>query len=403
VLLTIAFFVTDFPSLSETFISNQIISLQENGHIVHIFSQERPSDQKIHEVVEDADLIKNTFYLQYISKNRIGKIVKLLAKLVRYFSIDKIIQVYNFSFKNKGKYSVYELTHFLDKPDYDAVHAHFGQNGNYVQQLRINGLFKNAKFVTTFHGYDMMFEPSFYKQLFDSDVAITVNSEYSKSQLLKLNCPLHKVHVLPVGLNTNYFTRKKTNSEIFTLLFVGRLVEIKGPDIFLEICKELVVRNKIFFKAIIIGDGLLKNKLEMKINSLRLNTIVELVGSKTQEEIKGYMDKADVFILPGITHNGRSETQGLVIQEAQSMQIPVIISDAGGMSEGILDGVTGFVVKKNDINEFVDKVEFLEGDSVLRKKMGYNGRKFVREKYDIEKLNFQLVELYEYGLDKKRV
>jgi colanic acid/amylovoran biosynthesis glycosyltransferase len=398
--LTIAFFVTTFPCLSETFISNQIISLQENGHIVHVFSQEKTSDKKIHKVVEDADLVRNTFCLQHIPKYRLVKIVNLLYKLVRYFTIDKVIMVYNFSFKNKGRCSVYELTHFLDKPDYDAVHAHFGQNGNYVQQLRINGLFNNAKFVTTFHGYDMMFEPSFYKQLFDSDVAITVNSEFSKNQILNLNCPLHKVHVLPVGLNTNYFSRKKTNSKIFTLLFVGRLIEIKGPDIFLEICKELVDRNKIFFKAIIVGDGVLKNQLEMKIDSLRLNPIVELVGSKTQEEIKGYMEKADVFILPGITHNGRSETQGLVIQEAQSMQIPTIISDAGGMAEGILDGITGFVVKQNSIEQFVEKVELLACENVVRKRMGFVAKKFVKEKYEIDKLTNQLLAIYECRMDK---
>ena len=398
--MTIAFFVTTFPCLSETFISNQIISLQDNGHIVHVFSQEKTSDKKIHKVVEDADLFRNTFCLQHIPKYRLVKIVNLLYKLVRYFTIDKVIMVYNFSFKNKGRCSVYELTHFLDKPDYDAVHAHFGQNGNYVQQLRINGLFNNAKFVTTFHGYDMMFEPSFYKQLFDSDVAITVNSEFSKNQILNLNCPLHKVHVLPVGLNTNYFTREKTNSKIFNLLFVGRLIEIKGPDIFLEICKELVDRNKIFFKAIIVGDGVLKNQLEMKIDSLRLNSVIELVGSKTQEEIKGYMEKADVFILPGITHNGRSETQGLVIQEAQSMQIPTIISDAGGMSEGILDGITGFVVKQNSIEQFVEKVELLACENVVRKRMGFVAKKFVKEKYEIDKLTNQLLAIYECRMDK---
>jgi len=398
--LTIAFFVTTFPCLSETFISNQIISLQDNGHIVHVFSQEKTSDKKIHKVVEDADLFRNTFCLQHIPKYRLVKIVNLLYKLVRYFTIDKVIMVYNFSFKNKGRCSVYELTHFLDKPDYDAVHAHFGQNGNYVQQLRINGLFNNAKFVTTFHGYDMMFEPSFYKQLFDSDVAITVNSEFSKNQILNLNCPLHKVHVLPVGLNTNYFTREKTNSKIFNLLFIGRLIEIKGPDIFLEICKELVDRNKIFFKAIIVGDGVLKNQLEMKIDSLRLNSVIELVGSKTQEEIKGYMQKADVFILPGITHNGRSETQGLVIQEAQSMQIPTIISDAGGMAEGILDGITGFVVKQNSIEQFVEKVELLACENVVRKRMGFVAKKFVKEKYEIDKLTNQLLAIYECRMDK---
>jgi colanic acid/amylovoran biosynthesis glycosyltransferase len=76
------------------------------------------------------------------------------------------------------------------------------------------------------------------------------------------------------------------------------------------------------------------------------------------------------------------------------MQLPVIISDAGGMKEGVIDGVTGFVVPENDINGFVEKIELLANDPDLRKRMGEAGRNFVVENYDINKLNEKLMQIY---------
>jgi colanic acid/amylovoran biosynthesis glycosyltransferase len=107
------------------------------------------------------------------------------------------------------------------------------------------------------------------------------------------------------------------------------------------------------------------------------------------------MELSDIFLYPGITFNKRGENQGLVLQEAQAMQLPVLISDAGGMQEGVTDGVTGFVLPENDILGFVRNIELLASDSLLRKKMGEAGRQMVTEKYNIDLLNIQLLKLYQ--------
>jgi colanic acid/amylovoran biosynthesis glycosyltransferase len=394
--MKIAFFVTKFPTLSETFIANQIIALQNSGHIVHIFSQQQSNDNQVHEMVKRAGLLRNTFYLNNKPSSRSGKIISLLSVLVKHATIKRIKQVLYMAFKGNRGLSVYDLIHYLDKPDYDVVHAHFGQNGVYVKYLRQYGIFSEAKFITTFHGYDMMFEPPFYQHLFESDVIVTANSEYSKKQLLKLNCPVQKINILPVGLNIEHFTRGISFPDVpFRLLFVGRLVPLKAPDFFVRICKELVTRKQIKFRALIVGDGELRQELEQQITNLGLNSVIELAGAKTQEEIKTYMANSDVFILPGITDNGRAETQGLVIQEAQAMKLPVIVSDAGGMKEGVLDVVTGFVLPQNDLYGFVDKIEQLALDNNLRETMGAAGRKFIERAYDSKILNEKLLSIYD--------
>lgn len=392
--MKIAFFVNSFPTISETFIVNQIVGLLDTGHEVTIYAQTKAEATLLHPIINEYNLLDKTIFLEDVPTGRLSKIAILIKGfLKRPFFVGKWIWQFRNNRKTSGL-SVYSILPFLQSSQFDIVHAHFGPTGNYLLKLRNAGLFKEAKFVTTFHGYDMMVEPAFYKNLFASDVMVTVNSEYSKSQLLRIGCPVEKINILPVGLATTYFKRINFQHQTFTLLFVGRLVAFKGPVIFINICKELADRNKIDFKAVMIGDGELKQKLEEQIKLLELNSIVKMSGSKTQEEIKYFMENADVFVLPGITDNGRAETQGLVIQEAQAMNLPVLVSDAGGMKEGLHDGVTGFVIKEGDIMSFADKIILLAQDQNLKEKMGNEGQRFVEKKYETALLTGKLMELY---------
>lgn len=390
----IAFFVDSFPSISETFIVNQIIGLLDAGHQVCIYAQTKATTNIVHPVINEYKLLDKTIFLEDFPKDRLKKVGILLKG---FLNQPLFVGKWIFLFLNNKKnwtLSVYSLLPFLKCPQYDVVHAHFGNVGNYLAQLRNAGMFKNAKFVATFHGYDMMVKPIVYTKLFNSDVTITVNSEYSKNQIIKLGCPISKIDILPVGLDTTYFQRKNFQHQIFTLLFVGRLISLKGPNLFINICKELADRYKMNFKAVMIGEGELKQQLELQIESLKLTSIIELAGAKTQNQIRQYMHRANLFVLPGITDNGRAEAQGLVIQEAQSMQLPVLVSDAGGMQEGMQDGITGFVIKEGDIKGFADKIIFLVQDQQLRRRMGEKGSIYVESFFDTRLLTEKLIKLY---------
>lgn len=351
-------------------------------------------------MIIDSGLLKNTFYLNTLPKNRIGKINMLIYHLLKKSSVRNFKKIYRAAFKSESKLSVYELVHYLDKPDYDVLHAHFGPNGNYVAELKKLGLFQKAKFITTFHGFDLdqkLKENNFYKELFSTCNFFTVNTNYSKNLLISLGCPVHKIDILPVGLDTQKFSREAKDlygSREVRILFVGRLLEFKAPDLVIEICNILKNRNRIKFSVKIIGDGPMFEYLNQLINEKDLQDHIELAGSKNQEEIKEAMNISDFFLYPGIFFNSRAENQGLVIQEAQAMEIPVLISDAGGMAEGMLDSITGYVLPQSDLHAFADKVELLANNPDLKNKMGKAGRKFVEEKYDINVLNESLEKIY---------
>jgi colanic acid/amylovoran biosynthesis glycosyltransferase len=399
--LKIAFFVTQFPSMSETFIANQVIALQKCGHHVHIFSQHKPAKQKLHQVILDANLPDITYYLDDVPATRNQKILALLNKTVSNLFNRNILPLLKSFLHNQSSLSVYDFISFLDKPAYDVLHAHFGQNGNYVTQLRTLGLYKDAKFITTFHGYDLddsYAKNNYYTALFQSCRLFTVNSLYSKKLLQQLGCDEDKIVVLPVGLDINKFklaAEKISTGYPLRILFTGRLMKFKAPDRVLEICSILKMNNRIKYNAVIIGDGPMLPVLQSLIEEYELYNEVKIEGAKTQEEIIEIMAQSDIFLYPGITYENRAENQGLVLQEAQAMQLAVLVSDAGGMQEGVIDGVTGFVLPENDSNGFVEKIELLAADAVLRKKLGGAGRQLVKERFDIEILNIELLRLYQ--------
>ncbi|MEO7535362.1 MAG: glycosyltransferase [Ferruginibacter sp.] len=398
--MKIAFFVSQFPSVSETFIVNQVVALKESGHTVHIFSYYRNPGIPVHQKILDHGLLQDTFYLDPVAGSKWEKTRRLLSKVLANSGNTNILRLCKAKFTKASALTVFESIPFLDKPRYDVVHAQFGINGNYVARLKSLGLFKNARFITTFHGYDLNAEyanNNFYTTLFETCDRYTVNSHYSRQKLVKLGCKDRFITVLPVGLDTNRFKRtgtKKNNDGTIRLIFVGRLIKLKGMELLIEICHRLFLQSPAMYRTTIIGDGELLEDIKALIARYRLEAIVTMEGAKSQEEIISFLNEADIFILPGIEWQGNAEAQGLVIQEAQAMELPVIISDAGGMAEGIIDAVTGFVVKENDIDGFVDKIELLAADINLRKEMGAAGRKFVEENYDSNSLNKKLLQLY---------
>jgi colanic acid/amylovoran biosynthesis glycosyltransferase len=348
--------------------------------------------------------MERVVFLDSLPQNRISKLKLFFTRIFKYHNLRDFLLFFsyiNYLIYFKKRYvSFYAVIHFLGKPDYDIIHAHYGMTGNSVVDLMSIGLFKKAKLITTFHGFDFKVPHNkFYSNLFKVGNQFTVNTNYSKGKLIELDCPTEKISILPVGLDIADFNKPFMNpsghNHVFTIVFIGRLVEIKAPEIFLDICAQLKVQGKFQYKAIMIGDGDQKELLNQKIKLEALSDIVLMTGAQTRDEIKTHLFSADILIMTGREIDGLAETQGLVIQEAQLCGLPVIIANVGGMREGIIENETGFVVVADDVNAYVEKVNFLHDNSVLKNKMGAAGKQFVTANYDSKILNERLLNIYE--------
>lgn len=146
-----------------------------------------------------------------------------------------------------------------------------------------------------------------------------------------------------------------------TLLFVGRLVDVKNLSSLLKACSLL----SFDYKLIIVGEGLLRDSLENEATELNVN--VEFVGRKNGVDLTAWYCCADVFVLPSIM-----EAFGAVTNEALLGGCNCVISKLAGSACLIKEGVNGFLADPysvDDVAKQIDKACQLPIDSARSSKM----------------------------------
>ena len=151
-------------------------------------------------------------------------------------------------------------------------------------------------------------------------------------------------------------------------LFVGSLTPRKSPDLLLEAVAEAGV------SCVFAGDGPLRRKLERRAEQLGIAGRVAFLGGVPPHELGRIYSEADLLVLPTV-----SDTSPLVALEAMACGTPVLASRVSGLPAMIEDWKTGFLVKPGDVGQLTMAIRFLTGDARLRRRMGRNGQKRVRE------------------------
>ena len=408
--MKIAFIVGGFPTLSETFILNQITGLLDMGYDVEIFAQFNPKEKKVHPDIEKYQLMRRVHYFN-IPHNKIKRILKAIFLIIKNFhkaplKILKSLNAFRYGKNALSLRLLYILISFLDKK-FDIIHCHFGPNGIIGVHLKEIGI--PGKYLTSFHGYDVNSYPKImgknvYNILFKNGDLFTANTNFTKQQVVKVGCDEEKIIILPVGLRVEKFkfsTRKIQPREPIKILTVGRLVEKKGHEYAIKAIAKIVKKHK-NIKYIVAGDGPLRANLENLALKLGIMNHVEFLGAVEQNEVLNLYQQAHIFILPSVTaSDGDREGQALVLQEAQATGLPVVSTLHNGIPEGVLDGKSGFLVPEKDVDALADKLEYLIEHPEIWPDMGRYGRKFVEEKYDIKRLNQKLVEIYQNLIEEK--
>jgi glycosyltransferase involved in cell wall biosynthesis len=146
------------------------------------------------------------------------------------------------------------------------------------------------------------------------------------------------------------------------LVFLGNLTVQKRPDRFVAILKR-VKQSYPDVKAWIVGDGILMKDIKELVIDEELADTVTFWGF--QDNVGKFLSAADVLLLT-------SDTEGLpgVVLEAAYFRVPSVSSDVGGIKECINDGESGYIVSKENIDEFAAKVIRLLANDEHREEIG---------------------------------
>lgn len=156
------------------------------------------------------------------------------------------------------------------------------------------------------------------------------------------------------------------------VLFVGRLVEEKGPDVLLRALAGLAVP----FHARIVGAGPLAAQLAELARQLGVTDQVELLGGLGQDSLPELYAWADVFCLPS-----SREGVPVVLMEAMATELPVVTTAIAGIPELITDHVSGRLLAPGDAPALTAVLEELAGDPAHRASLGRAGRRVVVESF----------------------
>ncbi len=404
--MKIAFIVNKFPCLSETFILSQITGLIDRGYVVDIFAAKSAGESTVHKAVKEYNLLDNTIYYGQLPVNMVLRFVKAVGLIFANLkknpgSLVKSLNVLKYGKRAASLSLLYTTISFLDSRPYDIIHCHFGPFGNLGVILKDIGVLR-GKLIVTFHGYDVYLCPAshggnIYLDLFGKVDLVTANSNFTRDKVIKLGCNHNDIVRLPVGLDTAKFAfkeRKFKPGEKIRILTVARFVEKKGIKYSIEAVAKIIKKYPtIRYK--IVGDGPLRNQLKELIRQLGVENNVTLSGWMDQDEIQRLYSEAHIFILSSVTaSNGNMEGQGLVLQEAQAMGIPVIATLHNGFPESVVDGESGYLVPERNVDSLAERLEHVIERFNDWPAMGRIGREFVEENFDINKLNDRLVDIY---------
>ena len=230
--------------------------------------------------------------------------------------------------------------------------------------------------------------------------AITALSSHIMERQIAAGIPRERTRVLHIGCDLREYVvaeeeeRKELRSangfgtDEVVACFTGRLIRQKGVDVLLK-ATAIASEDAPQIRALIVGHGEEEAGLKAMSEDMDLGDIVRFTGHV--RSVVPYLQMSDMFVCPSVWEEGF----GYVNIEAMAVGLPVIASRAGGITDTVKEGETGFLVPPGDTSALAAKMGALASDCELRKKLGSRGRIRAMEEFSLDTTLTRTMRLYE--------
>jgi glycosyltransferase involved in cell wall biosynthesis len=279
---------------------------------------------------------------------------------------------------------------FLKKERFDVIHIH-GDWSSLLFYKLIKKLTSAKIVVFSLHG---QLSCSFTHQKLLPRLVLNIDLIFSTgydtaNELEKLSGK--KVVIQPSGINNIFFQEfdKNFENEIFTIVTVANLFPKKNIELVLDIAKEMKE-----CRFIVVGGGTHRKILEDKIKNENISN-VELIGFKSSKEVRDYYQYSDCYLLTSFAEG--TPTSAL---EAMACGLPIVSSNAGGLSNIVQEHENGFVIDDFNKNKYIEKIKLLQSDVYLKKKI-FEKNILLAQKYKWENVAGNITAKMEEKLNEK--
>lgn len=382
-----------YPRLSETFIAEELLGLQEAGLDLRIVALRRPTDDRVHPV--HRAIAAGVSYLpEYLHQEPIRvlrawwRVRRLngMAALWRQFTRDLRRDLTRNRVRRFGQ----ALVLAAEFPSGAArIHAHFIHTPASVAAYA--SLLLGVPWSCSAHAKDIWTTPAWElrDKLAASRWTVTC-TRAGRDRLQAVGPPGKPVHLVYHGLRLDRFVPLptvrpardgRTRDDPVRLLSVGRAVEKKGFDVLLEALARLP--KDCAWRWTHVGGGVLLEGLKARAQHLGLSDRIVFAGAQAQDAVLDHYRDADLFVLPcRVARDGDRDGLPNVLVEAQSQGLACISTDVGGVAELILPGQTGLLVPPDDPAALCAALLRSIGDPLERGRFGKAGARRVAADFD---------------------
>ena len=384
----VAYLTSEYPKFSHTFVQREVAALRAEGEVIVTCATRRPPEEALTGPEERADYL-STFAVMDRARNPLKLLIDIATiKLVRFGGVLNALKlalaerapglrglIYAFFYLAEAMVLARHLRH----KNVRRLHIHFANAACTVGMLAARIL--RIPYSFTLHG------PS---DFLDTDVSrlraklthaefVACISNYARGKAMAHLAPGDhaKLHVVHCGVEPARYTSAPPPVGQ-NILFVGRLTEVKGVSLLLEVVLRLRSDHP-NVTLTIVGDGELREALEAEAQAKGL-TEVRFTGAIGQSEVAEELGRSAIFVLPSY-----AEGVPVVLMEAMAAGRPVVTSHITGIPELVEDGVSGFLTEPGDIDALTTAIRKLLGDPETGAAFGEVGRAKVVADFDIEK------------------
>ena len=387
--LKVAYLAPELPSLSTTFIYNEVLQLMTHGVEIIPFSVHVPytnvDDERLAQIKRSVtnvytasklEVIKNHFYFFTKSPPNYLKALTLLFKDIRETGLLKRNSA---GLAYRFFYSTF-LARKLRDAKVEHLHVHFAHVPTDLAMYACSLI--NIDFSVTAHANDLFDQAWLLKTKVERSSFFVTISEYNRNFLISLGADSNKIKVIRCGVSENMLGYPLMNQRPKNVVgLVSRLVEKKGVETLIK-AMSILNSSDMDFSVVIHGEGPLKAELINLTNSEGLNNKVEFRGEISHTQVPDFIRSLSAFVLPcKIDQKGDVDGIPVVLMESMALGVPVISTTVSGIPELIKDGETGFLCEAEDYQTLATKLKIVFDNNTNIDDLIYKAKEKIRNEY----------------------
>lgn len=401
---TVAYVMSRFPKLTETFILTEMLAVEAAGARIELYPLLREREPTMHP--EAAAYVARAHYLPFVSAAIVRSHVALFAASPgRYLGALAAVLRGTWGSANLflGALGIWpkvgHAAQLMRASGVDHVHCHFATHPALAGFIihRLVGI----PFSFTAHGSDLHVDRRMLcEKVREARFVVTVSESNRQVFVEECGGPIPTLEVIRCGIDTALFAAPGARAaasvagDEFRILMVGTLHEVKGQVHLIEALARLSPDGPPV-RCRIVGDGPDRAALERAAAECGVADRVAFLGQRTRAEVAALMADSDVLVVPSVpTRGGKREGLPVVIAEAMGIGLPVVASRLSGIPEIVIDGETGYLTPPGDPAAIAEALERLRRDPTARGALGRAGRALVVREYDMNRNATELVRRF---------